>query len=152
MRDMIEHEYLFFISCLNNQLIFILLGQVDAFRESTFWLFWLQSNHYLDLLLSVYTTVSTHIYNIIQIFSAWNNIMFKSIVFNEEDCFLFSILIFKSKSLWLNNKKSLLQNSSSYSSILLATFCGVYPSSCKRPSKSFSISQGLWCFSCSILW
>jgi hypothetical protein len=152
MRDVIEHEYLLFIARLYDELVFVLLGEVDAFRESILWLFWLQTHYYFDLLLSVYTTVSTHIYNIIQIFSAWNNIMFKSIVFNEEDCFLFSILIFKSKSLWLNNKKSLLQNSSSYSSILLATFCGVYPSSCKRPSKSFSISQGLWCFSCSILW
>ena len=59
--DVVEHENFFLVVSLDNQLILFFLWQVHTLCESVFGTLWFQPNHNFDLLLTIDSTVSTHL-------------------------------------------------------------------------------------------
>jgi hypothetical protein len=60
VRNVIEHEDLPSVGGLDHQLVFVLVGEVDALGELAVWVFGFKPDHHFHLLLPVYSTAPTH--------------------------------------------------------------------------------------------
>ena len=60
MSNVIEHENFLFTISFDHKLVFVVTGEIDRFGVFGLGELGAQSNHHLYLLLSVYTTTTTH--------------------------------------------------------------------------------------------